>query len=642
MLDISSAVVWKASALVLTNSDFSSGFAIGEWEVLPAQGLLRSGDRIERPEPRVLAVLIALAQRNGDVVTRDELVAELWDGRPTSDEPINRCISRLRGHLGDRATPHRYIETLSRRGYRLLEEVRPLVPDAAAEHSLLARKRNRLYVAGLAGIALVMLGGWWGYVGQKNEPAPAIGVLPFKNLSGDPAQEYFSDGISDELLSLLARIPEIRVISRTSAFSYKGKNVRLEDIAKDLNVTHVLEGSVRRSGDRVRITAQLINARSDTQLWSHVFDSEFDDIFAIQEEIATTVVQQLRIRLVDEPPHLRKTSPEAYALYLHAQYLARQLTQESLLRSNELFREVLALDPGYAPAWDGIANNYVFLGGYGMMPIDEGFALAKSAIEQALALDPELAHAHALLGRLARGYDNDLAASARHYERAMELDPTHDDNLRGAAVLLASLGRLEEATAFNEYAVLRDPLNPVSYSNLGMGYLFVGRWDDAIDACRIALRLAPDHLGAHYCVGEALLFDGDAESAVDAFEQESFESLRLIGLAMAYHALGRSDEADDVLAELIDNYEDSWAAQIAFIYDYRGETDEAFEWLEKAVEYRDPGVSEIFTGTLYFANARKDPRWLPFLESIGHAPHQLAAIEFNVPALPLDRISDLT
>lgn len=467
---------------------------------------------------------------------------------------------------------------------------------------------------------------WW----PRGPIEQSIAVLPFANLSDSTEQEYFSDGISEELLGVLARIPDIRVISRTSAFSYKGKQMRLTDIAGELNVAHVLDGSVRISGDRVRIMAQLIDARSDTQLWADTFDRKFRDIFAIQDEIATAVVAELEVQLIGPKPRVPETDPEAYVLYLQALYLSRQLTVESLQQSNELLQQFMSMDSDYAPAWDILANNYVFLAGYGLVPFEEGFRLANEAIDNAIAIDPGLAHAHALRGRIARGVDNDLAAAARHYKRALEIDATHDDVIRGAAVLLLSLGRIDMAMAFNKFAVEQDPVNPIGYSNLGMGYMYAERWDDAIAACRKALSLAPNHISAHYCVGEALLFRGDAKQASESFEQESLESLKLVGLTMAYHALGESRKSDAAMAELIDKHGESWAAQISYAYDYRNETDEAFQWLEKAVANKDPGVSEIFTGTLYFSNSRNDPRWEPFLAGIGYAQHQLDAIEFDV------------
>ncbi len=499
--------------------------------------------------------------------------------------------------------------------------------EARAETEAGGRRIDFIVIALLAsGLMLFAYDKWW--TGPLSEKS--IAVLPFANMSGDPAQDYFADGISEELLSVLAHMPEIRVISRTSAFSYKGRNAALTDIADELNVGHILDGSVRRSGDRVRITAQLIHAQSDTQVWTNTFDRQLDDIFAIQDEIAAAVVDQLKVQVIGARPRLRETSPEAYALYLQGQHLARQLTGDHLLESNELFQRALALDPDYAPAWTGIANNYIFLFSFGLMPFDDGARLAREAIEVALAIDPQLAHAFALRGRIAKEYENDLPTAAWNFKRALELDLTDDDTIRDAAWLLIALGRIDEAIELTEFVIERDPVNPFGWSSLGAVYHYAGRWDAAIDACRTALRFAGDFITAHYCIGEALLYSGDAQAALAAFQAETLDALRLTGSAMAYQALGRFDESDAALAELINKHAEGWAAQISIVYDYRNEPDKAFGWLEKAVEYRDPGMSQILPSTQYFSNLRDDSRWLPFLESIGYAPQQLTAIEFDV------------
>ncbi len=501
-------------------------------------------------------------------------------------------------------------------------------PRLGESRSRMVGRRLDFIVISLLSAALLVFAAdkWW----PRGSTVRSIAVLPFTNMSQDPDKEYFSDGISEELLGVLAGIPELRVISRTSAFSFKGTRTKSADIAQALNVAHILDGSVRMFGDRVRITAQLIDARTDTQLWTETFDRKFGDIFAIQDEIATAVMRELEIRLGEPKFRVRITSPEAYEIYLRGVYLAQRGTPESLQEANALFKEVLAIDPDYAPAWDELANNYVWLAGFGFMPFERGFGLAREAIEKAIAIDPKLAHPHALRGRMALGIDYDLPAAARHYQRALELDAMHDDVIRGTAVLLISLGQIDKAMAFNEFAVERDPVNPISYSNLGQGYLFAGRWDDAIAACRKGLVLSPTLVFARYCAGEALLFRGDAALAVKEFEQESLESMKLVGLTMAYHALGNARVSDAAMTDLVNKFGDSWAAQIAYAYDFRNDVDKALEWLDKAVEYKDPGVTSILLGTLYFPNSRMDPRWEPFLSSIGFSSKQLAAIEFDV------------
>lgn len=456
----------------------------------------------------------------------------------------------------------------------------------------------------------------------------SIAVLPFVNMSGDTANEYFSDGISEELLNLLAKIPELRVISRSSAFSFKGQNIEIPEIARRLNVAHVLEGSVRKSGDRVRITAQLIEARADTHLWSQTWDRTLDDIFAIQDEIAAQVVDQLKVTLLGSTPRTEGTDPEAYALYLQARYLASKVSAETLKEAQNLLDQALEIDPEYAPAWNALGNLYTIQAGRSLLPINEGYARARAALDRALAIDPDFAAAHANLGWIAM--NDDLAQAARHIERALELDPSNALAMRYAAVLLRNLTRLDEAIALDEHAVARDPVNPIGFSNLGFKYLYAGRWNDAIRAYRDTLRLSPGYIGAQYYIGVALLLSGQPEEARAAIEQERFEGFRRIGLAMVWHTLGRPEASDAELTALIEKYEHHAAYNIAYIFAWRGEIEDAFAWLDKAVEYNDPGLSEI-PGWPLFDALHGDARWDAFMRRMGYAPEQLAAIAFEVP-----------
>jgi len=501
-----------------------------------------------------------------------------------------------------------------------------------------AWKRWPAGVAALVGMTALLAGAW--YAGRQSAPASgadpvagvsvaSIAVLPFADMSPDKDQEYFSDGISEELLNLLAKIPELRVVARTSSFSFKGKDVKVADVARELNVAHILEGSVRKAGNEVRVTAQLIDARSDTHMWSETWDRTLDDIFAIQDEIAADVVEQLKVSLLGEAPTVEETDPEAYALYLQARQLGRLFSAQGFERSIMLLQEALAIDPDYAAAWTSLANKYRLQAAFAQRPVDEGFPLAREAANRALEIDPENAEAYAELGVIEALYDRDLSAAARHMEQALALDRADPDILGVAAAVAVSLGRLDEATALREYAVARDPVNPTGHSWLGRTYLWIGRVDEAIDSYRTALSLSPEHIGTHARIGDALLMKGEQEAALAAMQEESDESYRMIGLPMAYEALDQAAESDAALADVIEKHEQEAAYNIAYVLAFRGEADRAFEWLDKAVEYNDPGLSQIAVENL-FANIHDDPRWLPFLESIGKSPEQLAAIEFEV------------
>ncbi len=460
------------------------------------------------------------------------------------------------------------------------------------------------------------------------QPERSIAVLAFVNMSDDDSNEYFSDGLSEELLNLLAKVPELHVTSRSSAFAFKGEKIDIPAVARKLNVAHILEGSVRKSGDQVRITAQLIEAKADKHLWSETYDRSLDNIFAIQDEIAAAVVAKLKISLLGDVPVVRETDPEAYASYLQARHLRRQRSTESLGQAELLLKQVLSVEPDYAAAWDELSAVYLYSASLGLQSFPDAYARARDAIDNALAADPNYAPALASLSFISKAYDNDLVAAAEYLERALQLEPTNIAIIGTAALLYSSLGRFDEATAFNEFTVSRDPVSAAGHSNLGLNYNSAGRWDDAIASFNTALKLSPGYSGTMYKIGIAQMLKGEPRAALESMLQE--ESVwGMIGLPMVYHDLGRDTESDAALAALIEQYGQGWAYNIAYVQAYRGDIDLAFDWLDKAVETKDGGLSEILSEKM-FANLYDDPRWLPFLRQINYAPEQLAEIKFDV------------
>jgi TolB-like protein/Flp pilus assembly protein TadD len=460
----------------------------------------------------------------------------------------------------------------------------------------------------------------------------SIAVLPFVNMSDDKANDYFSDGISEELLNLLAKVPQLKVTARVSSFSFKGKEVDIPEIARRLHVSHVLEGSVRKAGDQVRITAQLIHAADGFHMWSETYDRKLDDIFKIQDEVAAKVVKELKVTLLEPQPKVRTTDPKAYALYLQAKQLGRQSTAEAYEKSDALYHQVLEIDPRYVPAWDRLAANFINKVRLSMVSSQEGYARAREALEKALAIDPEYTPAHGKLGSIAND-QNDDAGAAKHFERALALDPTDPDMVGNAASFLMSLGRVDEALGAQEAVVRRDPVNTTALHNLGLNQRCSGKYDEAITSFRTALSLDPGIGEMHSQLSMVLLLKGDAAGALAEIKQEPNESSQMIGLPMAYYALGRKADSDSALSSLIAKYEKDTSYNIAYIYAFRGEADKAFAWLDKALEYHDPGLSEIVSDNL-FDKIRSDPRWLPFLRKLGKAPEQLAKIQFKVTLPP--------
>ena len=457
----------------------------------------------------------------------------------------------------------------------------------------------------------------------------SIAVLPFVNMSPDKDQEYFADGISEELLNLLAQMPELRVIARTSSFSFKGKDVDIAEIARKLNVANVLEGSVRTSGDTVRITAKLVRAADSSHLWSQTYDRPMSDVFKVQDEIAATVVAQLKIKLLAAAPKLRVTDPQAYALFLQAREVMRQYNAEAIEQAIVLYQQALAIDPRYAPAWTGLADAYFSQVDLGLVTTDQGLPLARKAINQALANDPTYASVYARLAMIDGIIDGDLAAAARHLEQGLAWDPANLDLISSAGRIAGSLGRRDQAIALVEYLVARDPLNVMGHDGLAHAYRSAGRLDEALAEFRTVLKLSPGFGSKHYFLGEVLLLKGDAKAALAEIQQEPVEGYRLLGLSMAYHALGRKAESDAALDELIRKHEQTMAFNIAYALAWRGEADRAFEWLDKAVKYRDAGLVLIAHHPM-LESLHSDPRWLPLLRRLGKAPEQLAPIKFDV------------
>ena len=457
----------------------------------------------------------------------------------------------------------------------------------------------------------------------------SIAVLPFVNMSSDKEQEYFSDGLSEELLNLLAQVPQLRVIARTSSFSFKGKEADIAEIARKLNVAHVLEGSVRKSGNTLRITAQLIRTSDSSHLWSQTYDRQLTDVFKVQDEIAAAVVSELKITLLGNAPKAKAADPRAYALFLQAREVYRKSTPAAMERAIALYNQALAIDPTYAPAWVGLADVYVFQVNNGLKLADEGIQLAREATEKALALDPEYALAHAELGWIAVFYDRDLAAAARHIERALALDPANLDVIFVAALLARRLGRLDQAIALGQYQVTRDPVNTEAHDELANTYRYAGSLDEALAEMRTVLSLNPGFVNQHELLGEVLLQKGDARAALTEMQREANEPDRLAGLSMAYYALGQKAESDAALADVIKKYEKTSAYTIASALAFTGQADRSFAWLDKALRYHDPALGSLPVYPM-FANVHSDPRWLPFLRRLGMAPEQLAAIRFDV------------
>jgi TolB-like protein len=431
-------------------------------------------------------------------------------------------------------------------------------------------------------------------------------------MSSDEEQEYFSDGLSEELLNLLAKIPELQVAARTSSFSFKGKDLEVTEIASRLKVAHVLEGSVRKQGKQLRITAQLIQADNGYQLWSETYNRQLDNIFEIQEEIAIAVVDALKITILGEAPKTRKTDTAAYQLFLEGQYLKRQISEDSLLKAIEAFKQAVEIDPSYAPAWAELADTYIWIRGSEKLSNEEAHTLADQAIEKAINIDPDYAFAYYVRGISWIFTKREFNRGIEDFKHALELEP---DN----AFLIAAIGKgafvtgqFDLAIAQYQEALALEPIVPEFYWFIGKAYLSSGRLDEAEASFRKLLDLSPESYGS-VDLWETLLLRGELEAAL---EQLAGLNYATGPLSITHYALGNSVKADEYLAKLIKNAGDSYPFGIARVYGYRGDTDKTFEWLNSMLEGGNSFPTFVLGDTALYS-VHSDPRWPLFLEELG-------------------------
>jgi len=446
----------------------------------------------------------------------------------------------------------------------------------------------------------------------------SVAVLPFVNMSDDASVEYFSDGVAEELLNTLARIPGLRVTGRTSSFAFKGKPDDLRSIGQKLNVGAILEGSVRKAGRRVRITAQLVNAADGFHLWSQTYDKVLDDIFQVQDEIARAVATALEEKLVldEKQTPVRAPNAEAYNAILQGDYFGDRGGKEGAERAIAYYRQAVSIDPGYAVAWARLAQALASAASFGFIPLSD-FEQARGAAAQALALDDDLAEAHAAMGYIKGERDWDWVGSDRDYARALVLAPGNSDVLHGAAFQAGCMGRLNEALALAQRAAVIDPLSVGNYIHgVARWAWYLGRFHEAEAALRKAMELQPENGRVPYALGLVFLALGRPEDAIAETQRAAEPWFRAQGAALAYHAMGEGEKSRVALEGLIEEYGRDGAFQIAEVYAFRGEVDQAFAWLERAYDQRDTGLHRM-KGDPLLKNLEGDARYPVFLKKMG-------------------------
>jgi TolB-like protein/Flp pilus assembly protein TadD len=558
-------------------------YQFGPFRIDSNERLLRRGTEAIPLPPKAVETLLVLAASGGRVVEKDELIKTLWPDTFVEEGGLARNISLLRKALGDDTDNIQYIETIPRRGYRFI------APVSEAR-------------------------------GDGMPAARSLAVLPLANLSGDPSEDFFADGMTDELISYLLKIEALNVSSRTSVMNYKGAGKALRDIARELEVTWVVEGTVLQSRGRVRISVRLIDGATEKHLWAETYEKDMRDVLALQSEVAGDISREIRVKLT--PPEKAKlaqsrtVNPEAYQDYLRGRYFWNKRTGEALKKAREYFEQALEKDPSYAPAHSGLADAYALLGssGYDVMPPREAMPRAKVAAGNALEIDDTLAEAHAALGYVKLAYDWDLPGAERELTRAIELKPNYAIAHQWQGELLMARSAPDEATNAFRRALELDPLSVPCNLGLGWSYYFCRTYDLAIDQFRRTLEIAPGVPMALYGLGLSYHHKNQHREGLSEFQKAYVSSGGEVAAVMfmgVTHALaGRKKAAEKELAKLGALAKQSYVPAVysAFIFVALNDLDRAFEWLHKAFEERSSYL--IFLNVQpSFEKLRADPRY---------------------------------
>jgi TolB-like protein/Tfp pilus assembly protein PilF len=449
-------------------------------------------------------------------------------------------------------------------------------------------------------------------------PEKSVAVLPFADMSEKKDQEYFADGMAEEVINLLAKVPDLRIQARTSSFYFKGKATKIPDIARDLGVAHVLEGSVRRSGNHLRVTAQLIRADNGYHLWSETYDRDVHDVFKVQDDLANAVVQALQITLMGGPLTRQKGGTEnleAYQLYLRGGGDTLLDSTASLEAAQSNLERAVKLDPDFALGWARLSFITCMLAVNRALPTTMGFERSRELAQHALRLSPHLTKAHFVLGYIHRTYDWDWAAAQEEASRALTSDPTDPEALRIAGMIAATLGHWDDAEGRLRAALVRDPLDTYGHWNLATTLYRAGRFADADATYRRLIELAPTFAWAHAYLARTLLVEGKRDEALSMAQQEVEEADRADVLPMVFQALGRRAEADEALKALITKFADTDAYSVAMNYAYQDDHERAFQWLDRAYKQKEIKFVEI-VGEHMFKNLADDPRYKALLRKL--------------------------
>jgi len=612
----------------------------GIFELNIATGELRKAGMTVKLRPQAAKVLSILVRRSGHLVSREELREQVWGHETFVDfeHGLNLCVQQIRAALDDNAETPRYIETLPRRGYRFImpvgetAEVAPVQPSSTAVAHTKWRFASWpvwIFLIILLAIGIVVAvsnpGGLRERILGRSGPVRTIAVLPLQNLSGDSAQDYFADGMTEALTTDLARMEHLQVISRTSTMQYKATTKPLPTIARELGADVIVEGSVQRSGNHVRITAQLLRAKTDRHLWAETYERDLKDVLALQDEIASAIAREIELRLGGpKATPLRRivtVSPQAYETFLKANYYLDKL---DIQKSIEYYAEAIKLDPSYAPNYAHMAQAYFFLAFFDLISPREGWSKVKDAATLAVQKDEQLPEGHGALALAKLHYDWDFAGAEQEFKRALDLNPSDADIRHEYAHYLMAVGRLAESEAESRRAVELDPMGDGLNSCLCWHSFAARDYDQSVRLAKKFLSSQPNDPWEHTILGWTYEQKKMPDQAISEFksavEVTKGDPFFLAALGHAYAQAGRKGDANDVLRTLFQQAKKSYISpfSVALIYTALGEKDTAFRWLDKA-------VSEHSTFLVYskweprLDPLRSDPRFKELLKQIGLA-----------------------
>jgi TolB-like protein/DNA-binding winged helix-turn-helix (wHTH) protein/Tfp pilus assembly protein PilF len=615
--------------------------AFDRFELDLRSGEMRKDGRRIRLQAQPFQLLVLLLKRPGEVVTREEIRRALWqaDTFVDFDHSLGSAINKIREALGDSADHPRFVETLPRRGYRFIAEVHSTGPDAPPVDAATplgspmptTRRRNLVWIS-TACVALVLIVGCYlAWQRHRNTlihrtGTSRIAVLPFKNLSGSSDQEYFSDGMTDEIITALGKVKSLEVLSRTSVMRYKESGKSLPQIAAELNADQILEGAVLQSGDRVRVTVQLIEARTDHHLWAEEYDRDLRDVLQMQNEVALAVADRVQRQISPEVrqrfANAREVDPEAHRRYMKAMNLCFQETSGSLQKCVEYLQQSLALDPNDAETHAALSAAYDWMVTFGQMPAQEGMPAAKAEALKAIEIDPSLASGHAALGTVLAEYEWDAQGAGKELQRATDLGPSSDIAHHSRGWYLMDLGRWDEAVTEFAKCVELDSLGPMFNAELGLALVRAGRPKEAVHYFQEAEELAPNSADVHRQIGYAYLVQRRYPESIAKYEKVealSGETERMLGYA--YAAGGRKQDALSYLVKLekLSTKRYVLPYDFAVIYAGLGENERAFKYLEKSYQERGGDLPGLATDVAMDA-LHADPRFQDLVRRIGFVP----------------------